>query len=335
MKILIICQDNIGDLVFTTALIQAIYAAKKDAEIQILTRSDTSDVAEFFPHIEHIYPQVSLARLNPLTRFKAVRAYFESVNWIKSQSFDIAISVSKNWRLGTLMKQAGVPVRIGFTHPKLKPWLTHPVALPNLKKPVITELLSLLTPLNITSDIKHYQLDMAKVLAKRAQCLSKQEQEKKQSQQTWFGLHAFASLQNRCVDLKVWLELADALIKKGLQPIWFGAPVDMQKLRDYNEQHNQGEYIGQFCDELCSGKLIESIPLLSLCDAYIGHDSGVLHLASAMGLKTLGVFTPGEPLRTFAQGVGDGQTFHCKTPQEVDAKMLIEQAKICFSGYFS
>lgn len=333
MKILLICQDNIGDLVFTTALIDAISTMKEEVEIQVLTRCDTAEVAEFFAHIESIFPQIALSKLNPITRIKTVRAYFKTLNWIKSQHFDLALSVSKNWRLGLLMRQANIPMRIGFAHPKLKPWLTHSIDLPDLQKPVVTELLTLLKPLGINSTITRYALDMPKVQSMRRACLSQLEVKKSDSQEIWFGLHAFASQQNRCVDISVWFVLSEEILKQGKTPIWFGAPKDMEHLRAYNNQHNEGKHIGKFCDQLCSGQLSQSIPLLSLCDAYVGHDSGILHLASAMGLKTLGIFTPGEPFRTFAQGTGKTMTLHRPTPQEVDGSLLIKYTKKCFPEY--
>lgn len=334
MKLLLICQDNIGDLVFTTALINAIAKAQPNTEIQLLTRTDTAQVAEFFAHVNGIYPQVSLARLNPVTRLHAIKAFFTTRTWLRSQHFEVAISVSKNWRLGVLMQQAHIPVRIGFAYPKLKYWLTHAISLPDLHQPVVPELLTLLKPLNIHTKLTYYALDLATVLARCKAELPKLERSKQQSGKPWFGLHAFASQSNRCVSLTSWLTLAAHLIQQDIQPIWFGAPQDMQQLRDYNQQHNQQEYIGDFCDTLGNGQLAQSIPLLSLCDAYIGHDSGILHLASAIGLKTLGIFTPGEPQRTFAQGIGDGKTFYWQNPSEVSGEQLIAQAKICFNEYF-
>lgn len=333
MKILLICQDNIGDLVFTTALIDAISTMEEKVELHILTRCDTAEVAEFFAHIEFVFPQIALSKLNPITRIKTVKAYFKTLNWIKSQHFDLALSVSKNWRLGVLMRQANIPMRIGFAHPKLKPWLTHCINLPNLQKPVVTELLTLLKPLGINSTITRYMLDMPKVHSMRREYLHELEVKKSDSQEIWFGLHAFASQKNRCVDISAWLDLSKEILKQGKVPIWFGAPKDMQYLRAYNNQQNEAKHIGKFCDQLCSGQLSQSIPLLSLCDAYVGHDSGILHLASAMGIKTLGIFTPGEPLRTFAQGTGKTMTLHRSTPQEVDGSLLIKYTKQCFSEH--
>lgn len=332
MKVLLICQDNIGDLVFTTSLLEPLFNEYGNGlSIDVLTRSDTGQVAEFFPYVQHVNAQPSLARMNPITRVPSVLAFFEARRWIKKQQFDVAISVSKNWRLGALMYLAGVPKRIGFSYPKLTPWLTNVVPLPDPKQPVIEGLSSLLPTLGVYESASHYMLDMDKVMQARDQYLMNTMQKKHAEKRPWFGLHAFASQRNRCVPLSEWITLAHALIKQGMQPIWFGSPADMNYLREF---HNSRTDIGYFCDQLCSGKLKESIPLLSLCDAYVGHDSGVLHLASAMGIKTLGIFTPGEPLRTFAQGSVRGMTLHRASAQDVDGALLIKETFECFSEYW-
>ena len=46
----------------------------------------------------------------------------------------------------------------------------------------------------------------------------------------------------------------------------------------------------------------ELIALLSCCDAFVGNDSGAMHVAGALGLPTLGLFGSSEPRRTAPLG---------------------------------
>jgi ADP-heptose:LPS heptosyltransferase len=41
--------------------------------------------------------------------------------------------------------------------------------------------------------------------------------------------------------------------------------------------------------------LTEVVGLLSCADAFVGNDSGVTHLAAAMGLRTVALFCPTDP----------------------------------------
>jgi heptosyltransferase-2 len=42
----------------------------------------------------------------------------------------------------------------------------------------------------------------------------------------------------------------------------------------------------------------ELIALLSMCDGFAGNDSGAMHLASALGIPTVGIFGSTNPART-------------------------------------
>lgn len=332
MKYLVVCQDNIGDLVFTSSIVSELYKHDAAAEIYMFTRSDTHSVAEFMPYIKGVFSTIALTKLNPMTSFSKFKSYFEALKWIKLHQFDVAITVSKNWRLGLLLKNAKIPIRSGFAFPKLKPMLTHVTPLPSLFMPVVESLMVLLSnTIGSKLSTKNYELDIKKINQAKQNVLHSAIQTK--SDDVWFGLHPFASQRNRCVSLDVWLELSQFLSKNRIIPIWFGSPLDLNFLRETTKKHSQPYSIGYTSDELCSGNLDQTIPLLSLCDGYIGHDSGVLHLASSIGVKTLGIFTPGEPKRTFAQGVGETHTFYHKFPKNVQLSDMLKEAQTYFSEY--
>jgi lipopolysaccharide heptosyltransferase II len=46
----------------------------------------------------------------------------------------------------------------------------------------------------------------------------------------------------------------------------------------------------------------EAMALLTLCDAFVGNDSGSMHLAGALGLPTVGIFGSSDPSRTAPLG---------------------------------
>jgi ADP-heptose:LPS heptosyltransferase len=72
---------------------------------------------------------------------------------------------------------------------------------------------------------------------------------------------------------------------------------------------------------------------LSLASGFVGHDSGPLHVAGAFGVPVVGVFAPGEPKRTFPQGVGPWRMIHRTTPNEIGAADLLRE--IADLGLFS
>ena len=91
--------------------------------------------------------------------------------------------------------------------------------------------------------------------------------------------------------------------------------------------------VGYYSDRLGDGTLAPVAAALSLASVFIGHDSGPLHVAGAFGVPVVGVFAPGEPQRTFPQGVGPSRIIARAAANEITARMLIHDAEAL--GVFS
>ena len=76
---------------------------------------------------------------------------------------------------------------------------------------------------------------------------------------------------------------------------------------------------------LGDGRLAVSAAALSLASLFVGHDSGPLHIAGAFGVPVVGVFAPGQPDRTFPQGVGPSRVIHRPSPAGIDAGTMLRE----------
>ena len=54
----------------------------------------------------------------------------------------------------------------------------------------------------------------------------------------------------------------------------------------------------------------ELIALLSLSSAFIGNDSGAMHIANALGIPTVGIFGSTNPIRTGPEGTNSRVIWH-------------------------
>jgi len=65
----------------------------------------------------------------------------------------------------------------------------------------------------------------------------------------------------------------------------------------------------------------------ALADAalFVGHDSGPLHVAGALGVPVVGIFAPGEPRRTFPQGVGPSRMLARPSPVGISAADILAE----------
>jgi len=68
-----------------------------------------------------------------------------------------------------------------------------------------------------------------------------------------------------------------------------------------------------------------SAAALSAAELFIGHDSGPLHIAGAFGVPVVGVFAPGQPDRTFPQGMGPSRVISGPSPAGIDAGTMLRE----------
>ena len=301
---IILCQDNIGDVVFTSVISDSL--SKQGYSVDYLCRKDTRDVVAALEGVGRIYSPGLLNKLNFLTGFPQFISFISMLFILRKNNYKLAVLPAKNWRLGFLCVLAGIPSRIGFAHKKLSPFLTKKITQPSLNTPVVTGLGELVSGFSELKAANNYKLDLTSINAnvEKLALLDKKQQLGKK----WVGIHAFASLRNRCVSLSVWVDLAKKISGLGFYIVWFGTADDLRELSHFDQVP------GAKCNELANGTLADSIGVVSVCDAYIGHDSGILHVASGCGVQTLGIFSPGEPHRTFAQGLAPTYTLHKTDP---------------------
>ena len=102
--------------------------------------------------------------------------------------------------------------------------------------------------------------------------------------------------------------------------LWVGMPAELDELRK-SYTHPRGFY----ADEIENGSLSASAAALSLATVFVGHDSGPLHVAGAFGVPVVGVFAPGQPDRTFPQGVGLSRMLHRPSPEGIASSMILRE----------
>jgi ADP-heptose:LPS heptosyltransferase len=85
-----------------------------------------------------------------------------------------------------------------------------------------------------------------------------------------------------------WIELAGALIKKGYQLAFFGS---MKEKKEVGNEllKRYGSKIWNLAGEF---SLAESADALAQCNAFITTDSALMHIADALGVKTICLWGP-------------------------------------------
>jgi ADP-heptose:LPS heptosyltransferase len=311
-RILIVALDNLGDLVFASALTPPLRAAFPDAIIDVWSKTYTAAVARLVPDVGtviHSDPFWAVRRGGPRPRIKPV---LDAVGEVRRRRYDVAILSAAPWRTAAAVAASRIPVRIGLARHRNRFFLTHVLPPEDKHRSVLLEQARLLEPLGIASAQPRYVLDagpLAETRGRLARVLPDR----------FVALHPFASSRDRCVPLGEWTQVAFALAARKLPVLWIGTTDDLHELRTMTLP--KGVYIDQISD----GSLTTTAAALSLASVFAGHDSGPLHVAGALGAPVVGVFAPGEPERTFPQGVGPSRMIARARPADISAADIVRE----------
>jgi len=314
-KILVVCLDNLGDLVFTSSLVPPIARRFPRAKITLWCKEYASGIAPLIRGVSEIVacdPFWDRAPGRPKGR---VSPFVSAVLRLRREHFDLALVVSPQWRAAAAVRATGTPVRVGRKRRKNGPWLTHILPEQRVDVPVLESHAALLDAIGVEHAQLVYELDAAPLAAERARIAHAL------GLASWIGLHPFASDRRRCVAIEEWLAVARALEARGENIVWIGSPRELAELRALKPASDAWRY----ADQVTSGTLREMAALLSLPKVFVGHDSGPMHVANAFGVPVVGIFAPGQPQRTMPQGTGPSRVLFEPSPNDIDARMMLAE----------
>lgn len=311
-RILVVALDNLGDLVFTSALTPPLHEAFPDATIDIFSKRYTAPVARLVPHVTSVIDADPFWGAATGVSSGPIRPMLSAIGEARRRHYDVAILTGAPWRTAAAVAAARIPMRIGLARHRNKLFLTHVLSAEDKRRPVLHEQARLLEPLGITPANPRYALDADRLGDARAAVAT-------QLPENFSALHPFASSRDRCVPLGEWTQVAFALAARRIPVLWIGTGRDLDSLRSVT--HPRGYYV----DQLGDGSLSTTAAALSLASLFAGHDSGPLHIAGAFGVPVVGVFAPGEPNRTFPQGIGPSRMIARQSPRDIDAGDILRE----------
>ncbi|MFZ5760169.1 MAG: glycosyltransferase family 9 protein [Thermodesulfobacteriota bacterium] len=303
---MIVCLDNLGDLVFSTALIAPLRERFPDMTLGLWCKAYTAAIASCYPGQPVTYAANPVWDARPETGNASYLSFFSTLLAIRKARYDIAIIVGTNWRPALSSWLAGIDTRIGYTGRKAAVFLSHPVRRPDRQKAVVSELLRLLQPLHIAAEQGHAVLDGSRVPPLEACGITTFQPGR------YVAVHPFALSRRRCLPFVHWQEIVDRLAHAGIRPVIVGT-------------RSEQEHFTRACPHLARQlfaaehgitTLTQTVALIAGAKAFVGHDSGPLHIASALGRPVFGLYLPGEPQRTFPQGRGPAEVFYRPTALE-------------------
>lgn len=308
-KILLVCLDNLGDLVFVSALARAL-SQDPEVELSLWCKDYTARLAHLMPGVKKIYAADPFWDRVPKQKRGSVRKFLRSWRSVRRGHFDLAVMTSQCWRTAIAVQLAQIPVRWGPLGRRNRPFLTNVVPWPDRTELAVRGFLRVFHPLVPREGIPPFTwLDRRR--------LPQLELPKPLQAKKFAVLHAFAGRADRCAPLEVWEVLAKEIEAAGYSILWTGTKNELSVLRQRWPQLEAEHFVDTWAADL------EKLAFIwSEASLFVGHDSGPLHVAHALGVPVVGLYLPGQK-RTFPQAEAPSYCYHVSSPAAIKLEELL------------
>jgi len=335
-KVLVVKLCCIGDIVQTTPALRALYNEGK--EIHYLCNPWVQDIVDAIPYVKKKY----------VIDFKNPREVIKVLGQLRREKYDLAINFHRDMASNLFIYCTGASYRAGFNWKNQGVFLTSKFEFDGTIHEV-ERYLGIVDKLGFKTSDNFTYIDKQDIITDK-----KYEISGKGIKVGIFpggGKNPGTVMPTKRWPVEDFLKLMDILEKKNNDIYIFGSESDNDVTKPIKKARPDANFI-------TTTSLKEFIYYAGLMDIFIAGDTGPLHVASALGIRTIGLFGPSSPCHFGARGKNvynifkgidcspccEPNTFHsrkfltCKnnicmkeiTPEEVNAvidEMLEKKAK--------
>ncbi len=279
-KILLVRPEMMGDTILLTPVISLIKKYLPETKIFMLLQHPMEEVIKNNQEVAGCI----LTKKN-LNLFE----YLQLVAKIKQEKFDLSIVFEDNPtpNLALLCFLAGIPNRIGDKSRLLYSWIYNKGAWLNSADPKLHHIelyLDLLKPLNLPLEYLPLKLNLETQAENKIRDLLPV---KKSAAEKFIGLHIGTGGGNKALLPKTYAEIA-----AGLQEKLHGKIILIGGGKELSTLNGMQKYLKQpFIDTVNKLSLQELFALIKNLDLFIGVDSGPLHIAAALKIPIIAIYT--------------------------------------------
>jgi lipopolysaccharide heptosyltransferase II len=275
LKVLVIRPGGIGDAALMYPLLSALRGYFNNSEIDILAEKRNSGIFVGCPYVNEVFVYDS----GPFfTLYKTLK-----------RNYDIVIDSEQWHRLSAVVAYlTRAPIRVGFATNNRSDLFSHPVPYSHDQYEVFSflNLASTITGDNFEfKNISPFIPIDRKVISK----FSPEIKELKNRCGVIAGIFAGATIPERKWGIAKFVELTEGLINEGFGIVIIGGEQDVDYSNKLEKIGNGGVTINY------SGKtsLIETAAIISQLDLFVSSDTGLMHIAYAVGTPTVSLFGAG------------------------------------------
>lgn len=288
-RVLIIKLGAIGDLLMTTPAIRAIKKNNQNVHIALLVGKSAKSAIIDNPYIDELIEcdDYIIYKANLLKKAQYV---FSLASMLREKKFDVAFVFHRDWRFNLFAFLCGIPERVGFDRNGEGKFLTKKVKIKGVMHQ-IDHYLEVIKTIDIKDDGRDMDFAISKEAGENADKIFIENGIK--DDDTAIGIMAGgASNIKTDMPIKRWplgnyAELSNKAIADGYKVILLGAESDRPNALAILE--NAAENV---IDLTGKTTLEETAAVMKKCSVIVTHDSGPMHLASAVGVPVISIFGP-------------------------------------------
>ncbi|MBI4301385.1 MAG: lipopolysaccharide heptosyltransferase II [Chloroflexi bacterium] len=286
-RILLIRPDHLGDVLFTTPALRQLRGAFPQAHIAYMVGPWSQEVIQSNPCIDEVLvcPFPGFSRAPKSSLLAPYKLLWGEARRLRDHAFDSAIILRFDfWWGAALTHLAGIPHRVGYDLKECQPFLSQ--AIPY--SPERHEVEQNLALVNRYADEEFSTPGPLEFITTAAdEDFVKQRLSDISTLRPLIAIHPGTGAPVKRWRKEAFAQLADVLAREyGAQILITGSPKEESLVAEVVEAMNIRPLT------LTNASLSQLAALLRHCHLVIGVDSGVLHLAVAMGIPTIHLYGP-------------------------------------------
>lgn len=292
-RILLVRLSSLGDVVHTLPALRALRQAFPDAHITWVVEEKFSAVLDGNPDLDEVLvvrTREWRKNLTPAT-LKEMRSFYRE---LRGRNFDLAIDIQGLIKTGVLAALSGAPLRVGFDRTDCREQWN--ALFTNIKVPAVGR----------TIHVVDKNLSMIRALG--AQDLSQEfvvriPQAAQNQAQEFFDkhpdlgarpvvvLHSGVGYKTKQWELERFAQLGDRISSElGASILLTWGPGEKDKVDRLSSHMTQPHWVAP------PSSLHQSMALFDRASLFVGGDTGTLHLCVALGIPTVSLFGPTDPV---------------------------------------
>lgn len=294
-KFLIINPFGIGDVLFTTPVIRAIKEAFADSFIGYWCNERVQEILKDDPNINKIFPlsRGDIKKIYNNSKWEGIKKGLGLYRQLRKEKFDVALDFSLDHRYSLISKVAGIKKRIGFNYKNRGIFLTDKISLSGYQaRHAVEYYLELSDFLNIRPKDKNLYLHINEKNRIRAKAIFRHSGIV-DSDLVMGLVPGGGGSWGKDATLKHWPALRFAQVAQRLKTE-LGARIVI--LGDETERPLAEVIVSSLKNKPIdlAGKttLGELAAIIANLNVLVTNDGGPLHMAVALGIKTVSIFGP-------------------------------------------